>query len=145
MTLSLLSKSLVCLLAVSIGACHLPRTPQPRVASAATDDNPSIVTILFLGLSSADGVGVSEQQWKSFLRQVVGANFPDGFTVLHAHGQYLSERDKQIVQEHTRVLLLVHPNSQVSRDAIVEIVGEYKRRFNQESVLRIETPVQASF
>ena len=27
----------------------------------------------------------------------------------------------------------------------VEIVGEYKRRFNQESVLRIEAPVQARF
>jgi len=145
MTRSLLLKSLIGLLAVSIGACHLPRTPQSRVASAATDDNPSIMTILFLGLSSADGVGVSEQQWESFLHQMVGPSFPDGFTVLPAHGQYLSERDKQIVQEHTRVLLLVHPNSQISRDAIVEIVGEYKRRFNQESVLRIEAPVQARF
>jgi hypothetical protein len=49
------------------------------------------------------------------------------------------------VREKAKVLLLVHEEKAAVRDAIVEIIGRYKRMFHQESVLWETAPVCAVF
>ncbi|PYO74159.1 MAG: hypothetical protein DMD64_04920 [Gemmatimonadetes bacterium] len=44
------------------------------------------------------------------------------------------------------MLEVVHPRGSAPADsAIVAVIAEYKRRFRQESVLRVLTPGRASF
>jgi hypothetical protein len=64
----------------------------------------------------------------------------DGFTVWTAEGTWKGTREPSFVLEVT------HPERSASADsAIVAIIGEYKRRFNQESVMRVVTSARASF
>ena len=41
----------------------------------------------------------------------------------------------RIDQEHSKVLLLVHPDSQASRAAVLDVIRTSRRAFDQESVL----------
>ncbi|MGH7133147.1 MAG: DUF3574 domain-containing protein [Phycisphaerales bacterium] len=109
-------------------------TPTPALALAAAPE--SRVTIVFFGMASADGTGVSEQQWLAFVTEAVTPRFPDGLTVLEGAGQYLSPSDHKFVTEHSKLVLLVHDGSAASMAKIDAIAAEYQRRFKQEAVLR---------
>jgi hypothetical protein len=100
---------------------------------------------LFLGRARPDGTTVDEASWDAFLAEVVTPRFPDGLTVLDAHGQWRDPDGATIVREPTKVLIVVRPRG-VSADAAVDaIAAEWKRRFMQKSVLRVDVPVRAAF
>lgn len=113
-------------------------TAEPDSAPALAPEKApdSRVTIVFFGMASTDGAGVSEQQWLAFVAEVVTPRFPDGLTVLEGAGQYLSPRDHKLVTEHSKLVLLVHDGSTASMMKIEAIAAEYQRRFKQEAVLR---------
>ena len=132
------------LLVLALGAC---RGAAPAPVSAPNDapsNEKAQLTILFFGLSSADGAGVSEQQWQAFLETVVTPSFPDGLTVLDAHGQYL-DRDRQVAAERAKVLMLVHPGHAPSQDRISSVIAQYKNRFQQDSVLRVDSVAKVRY
>ena len=99
---------------------------------------------LFLGRSTADGGEVSEQQWTAFLAETVTPRFPDGLTVLDAAGQWRDSAGA-IQRERSKLLWILAPPGDEARRLIDEISEEYKRRFQQESVLRILNSACASF
>ena len=105
----------------------------------------STVTELFFGLSSKDGKGVSEQAWEGFLAEVVTPRFPQGLTVMEARGKWQEGDNKKIVTEASKMLLIVHDGGNESHAKLEAIIAEYKRRFDQESVLRVDTPAKVSF
>ena len=91
---------------------------------------------LFFGRNIGDAEGVSDEDWRAFLEDTVTPRFPDGLSVFDAAGQW---RDSQgsIVRERSKmVLILAEPSSDAVR-RLDEIAEEYKRRFSQESVLRV--------
>jgi hypothetical protein len=49
------------------------------------------------------------------------------------------------VQEESFLLELTHPAESSADAAVREIMREYRRRFKQEAVLRIQTRVQMEF
>jgi hypothetical protein len=99
---------------------------------------------LYFGRLRPDGTVVSDAEWRTFVAEEITPRFPDGFTVFDALGQYRS-RDGQIVSEPTKVLLVVHgPDARV-RGSVQELRDVYRRRFQQESVLLIESPARAGF
>jgi hypothetical protein len=104
---------------------------------------PMVETRLFCGLTTPDGGVVSDDAWRAFVAEVVTPRFPDGLTVLDAHGQYRAADG--IHREETRVLLVVHRDDARAEAAIVEIVAEYRRRFRQDSVLRVDSRVGVEF
>ena len=79
-----------------------------------------------------------------FLDDWVTPRFPDGLTVLQASGQWRGANGK-IVEEPSRVLYLVHPGDEASERKVEEIASEYKRRFDQEAVLRTRGAVCVSY
>jgi hypothetical protein len=87
---------------------------------------------------------VSDAEWRTFVAEEITSRFPDGFTVFDAVGQYRG-RDGQIVSEPTKVLLIVHAPDARLRGAVQELRDIYRRRFQQESVLLIESPARAGF
>lgn len=100
---------------------------------------------LYFGRNIGVGFGVSDSAWAVFVREVIGVNLPEGFTFWAAEGAWRG-RDGRAIREPSFVLEVVHPERSASADsAIVAIIAEYKRRFRQESVLRVVTAGRSSY
>jgi hypothetical protein len=100
---------------------------------------------LYFGRNIGNTLGVTDSAWTVFVREVVGVKLPAGFTFWAAEGLWRGS-DGQPVREPSFVLEVLHPERSASADsAIVAIIVAYKRRFNQESVLRVVTNGRASF
>lgn len=99
---------------------------------------------LFMGRSSQSGEVVDDAAWTDFLGDTVTPRFPDGLTVLDAQGQWRDS--KGLVQkEHSKMLLILAPPGAGPTRLIGEVSDEYKRRFSQESVLRVVSDACVSF
>lgn len=99
---------------------------------------------LYFGRQKPDGSVVTDAEWRAFVVDEIATRFPDGFTVLDALGQYRM-KDGQVQTEPTKILLLVHPPEAAPRAAIQALRDAYRRLFQQESVLLIESPARAGF
>ncbi|HEX8374663.1 MAG TPA: DUF3574 domain-containing protein [Geminicoccaceae bacterium] len=99
---------------------------------------------LYFGRGVRDGETVSDSAWAAFLREVVTPRFPAGLTVYRAEGQW-REDDGRILREQTFVLEIVHPAGPSADADFREIAAEYKRRFRQQSVMRVTSPARQSF
>jgi hypothetical protein len=98
-----------------------------------------IRTELYFGRNIPTGGRVSESDWQKFVDEVVTPRFPDGLTVLDADGQWRG-KDGSIAREESKVIVLLYPRKarKVMNTKIEEIRAEYKRRFAQEAVMRID-------
>jgi Protein of unknown function (DUF3574) len=102
-------------------------------------------TELFFGSAQPDGSAVSEQDFRQFLDQEVTPRFPDGLTVFVGLGQF-RHASGIVVQERSMLLVLLYPADQRDSARRIEAIRDaYKRRFRQESVLRLDTSAQVSF
>jgi uncharacterized protein DUF3574 len=99
---------------------------------------------LVFGRLKPDGSVVTDAEWRAFVEEQVTPRFPDGFTVQDVLGQYRG-RDGRIVAEPSKILLVIHGADARPRAAIQEIRDVYRRLFQQESVLLIESPARAGF
>lgn len=100
---------------------------------------------LYFGRNVGDTLGVSDSVWAVFVRDVVSVRLPAGFTFWPATGAW-RDSSGHGTREPSFVLEVVHPARSAGADsAIVAIITEYKRRFRQQSVLRIVTAGRASF
>lgn len=105
-------------------------------------------TELYFGMNKKDGGTVSDAEWEEFLEAEVTPRFPDGFTVFGGDGQF-KDSTGRIVREKSRVLVLFYPKKlrETVSPKIDEIRAAYKKKYNQESVLRMDfrRPVAVSF
>ena len=99
---------------------------------------------LYFGLSKPGGEMISEAQWQLFLSRVITPRFRDGITVVDAYGQYLNS-EGNLIKEKSKLVILIHENSQKKNQSIEEIIASYKQTFKQESVLRVTTSAKVSF
>jgi hypothetical protein len=120
----------------------LGQTAAPaKSAAAAVRVEKFLRTELYFGRSKPDGSLVADEDWKAFLAETVTPLFPDGFTVLSGFGQY-REKSGKIISEPSQVLIFLYPGrtKKESRAKIEEIRTAYIKRFDQESVLRVDLP-----
>jgi hypothetical protein len=101
-------------------------------------------TELFFGRNSPAGE-ISQQDFQGFLDNVVTPLFPDGLTVVDGHGQFRASANNLVEKEKSKVLILLYRFDKQESDKIEEIRSRYKARFAQQSVLRVDEPVCASF
>ncbi|HUP59623.1 MAG TPA: DUF3574 domain-containing protein [Thermoanaerobaculia bacterium] len=113
-------------------------TMPPAVEEAIVADR------LFCGRAIPGGGSVSDEEWDTFVREVVAARFPDGFTVFTAEGQWRG-RDGAIVREPVMVIEILHPFDRELDRKIAEIADEYRRRFRQDAVMRVTMPARMEF
>jgi hypothetical protein len=103
---------------------------------------------LYFGFDRSGRTPVSEQEWQEFLKEEVTPRFPDGFTVVEAAGQY-RKTDGSVVRERSMIVIFLFPASERRKSgaSIEEIRAAYKRKFEQESVLRLDfvRSVEADF
>lgn len=100
---------------------------------------------LYFGRNIGDTLGVTDSLWSVFVREVVSVRLPAGFTFWPSAGVW-RDSTGHVAREPGFVLEVVHPTAAAATDsAIVAVITEYKRRFQQEAVLRVVTPGRASF
>jgi hypothetical protein len=75
---------------------------------------------------------------------VLTPRFPAGLTVVAATGQWKG-KSGLVEQERSEVGTGFHSGDEAARQAVMEAVVEYKRRFRQEAVLRERMPTCARF
>ena len=114
-----------------------PVAAAPAPLSATAAPTALVRTELFLGR-------VAPVDWDQFLAQVVTPRFPDGLTWYDSHGQWQNPSGI-VTQEDSRVLILLHAPTPEKDRYVQEIRAEYKARYHQQSVLRADQLVTASF
>jgi hypothetical protein len=127
--------ALVLSLNIAVQAHTIPIVAAPSV----TYQQAFLKTELFFGMDKGDGTVVTDEEWNEFLKDTVTPRFPEGLTVLEGYGQYKNDSGK-IVRERSKVIIFLYPlNKRRSGGRKLEqIRNEYKKRFKQESVMRID-------
>jgi hypothetical protein len=116
-------------------------SPSPAVAAASLRCVPQTMSRLYFGLDAPQGA-VSEAAWQAFVGDEIAPRLPAGFTLLAASGQWRGA-DGAVRAEDSRVLEVVGDDDAALRQSLAEIVGRYKQRFAQESVLVTQSPTRA--
>jgi hypothetical protein len=93
-----------------------------------------IQTDLYFGRNIPTGGEVSETQFRTFLDSVITPRFPAGLTILDARGQFQGSTGT-IIQEPSKLVSLILDDTLTNENSVNQIISEYLRQFNQESVL----------
>ena len=129
--------------ALTLAALLAATACAPAIQSSGLQ--PVVTERLYFGRNIAQQLGVTDSAWAVFVTDVVSARLPGGFTFWAAQGEWRGA-DGRSVREPSYVVEVVHPaRSAAVEDAIVAIIAEYKRRFRQESVLRVVSSGRASY
>ena len=123
----------------SVSPSEFPATAGGRATLARLPATLFTRTELFFGSLKPDGSLVSEEAFMRFLDTEITTRFPNGLTLLTGLGQFLNAHGV-IVQEPSRLLILLYPvgERRHSSEKIEQIREQYKRMFDQESVLRAD-------
>ncbi|MGH7720570.1 MAG: DUF3574 domain-containing protein [Gemmatimonadaceae bacterium] len=105
---------------------------------------PAHLERLYFGRSIGDTAVVTDSAWQAFVRETLIHAFPEGATTWDAAGQWRAP-DGTLVREQSFVVELLHLVTPDVEQRVQAVIDEYKRRFAQQSVLRMVTSVRASF
>ena len=138
-----------------LGALAAPMVAQTALAGSPADpEHPAAAcpfgdrfarTELFFGLSRANGPEITDQQFDNFVDRVITERFPDGLTVLDGEGQFRDASGATIEEPSRLVILLYSPDDPTSSERIEQVRNRYKKRFDQQSVLRVDEASCVSF
>jgi hypothetical protein len=130
---------------IIVAACTGQAPPGPApVAACALGDTALVRDLVYFGRNRPGGGSVSDAEWQGFLNEVVTPRFPAGLTVVQATGQWKGQSGV-VEQERSEIVTLLHAADEAARRSVAEIAAEYKRRFQQEAVLRERTATCARF
>jgi hypothetical protein len=101
-------------------------------------------TELFFGLSKPNGGSVSSSDFQAFADTVITKNFSEGSTIIDAKGQWLGNNGT-LISESSKVLVLVSKMDKKQSEKIEMVREKYKKYFQQESVLRVDSKVKVGF
>lgn len=128
-----------------LAAAFLALTPPADAEDRPWPQAETLQSELYFGMHSADGTGVSEQAWQRFLAETITPRFPDGLTVVEAHGQWRPASGPEageIIREETRLVIIVHPNTADAQADLAKIKDAYMQGFDQASVFHVDFPAR---
>ena len=121
--------------AVLTAASCRPAGATTALARCALGDTAMVRDVLYFGRNTPGGAELSDSAWQHYVDEVLTPRFPAGLTIWDAAGQWRGASAK-VERERSKVLTLLHGGDARSDALVAEAVGEYKRRFAQEAVLR---------
>ena len=124
-------------------ACTVPT--EQRLDEAVCDSRYSNQTTLYFGSNIEDGRSVTPIQWERFVEEALMPRFGEGFTVLTGEGHWLDQASGQAVREATWIFIRVNELNQEEELNLGQVITEYKSRFSQQTVLRVDTSVCGQF
>jgi len=120
--------------------------PPPSAVSAPVCRAPLVQATmieLYFGRSMPNGGFVSDAQWNDFLKTSITPRFPEGLTVVDAYGQS-GNRSGRPAPERAKLVLLGVRDAAAASANVEAVIADYKQRFNQLGVFRVERPICAS-
>ena len=130
---SIRTTALALTLSIALFGCAAGPAGQPWVRSE-----------IYFGLSKPGGGMVSAEEWQRFVDEVITPKFPAGLSVVDASGQW-REQSGRIAHEPSKMLVLLHPKDAAIEAQIDEIRAEYRRRFQQEAVMKVTSSARVEF
>jgi hypothetical protein len=131
-----------------IGGCHSRPSSSPDLTASTVDEAAAgsvmMRTELYFGLSRAGGDEITPEQFSAFVAEVITPRFPDGLTIVDASGQW-RDSSGNVTRERSKILIVLHAPGAESARAIEEIRDQYKSRFGQESVMRVNSMARVAF
>lgn len=114
---------------LGVGESVFAQAPQAAPIVQAPKAGSFFRTELYFGRSKPGGGTVSDDDWKTFLAEVVTPLFPGGFTALTGIGQY-REKSGKIISEPSEVLIFFYSKRtrNESRTKIEEIRAAYIKK-----------------
>lgn len=92
---------------------------------------------LFFGTRIGSDGRVEASDWARFVDDAILPRFPDGFTLLQGSGAWRSDSGATI-REDSHLLIVARPSGAEIDGKLAAIADDYKTRFQQESVLRLD-------
>lgn len=123
------------LAALTAGCAH----PQHPASACRSGETAAVADTLYFGTAMPGG-RVTARDWDAFL---AASDFADGMTHWPASGIWTTSAGERS-EEETRVVHIVHPDTEAANRLITDMMTRYRARFRQEAVLRVRTPVCAS-
>lgn len=131
------------MMALSVAACA--GGTAVNAPAACTVGEAMTETQLYFGMSKPKGGTVSAREWDAFVAAEITPRFPEGFSVIDGAGFWRDSTTQKTISEKSKVVVRLHQRSDAAEPAIGAIVAAYKKKFEQEAVLRVERPVCAQF
>jgi len=148
MIVMLRSATLLALLTLLLAGCQTPSPSfeqiPPNTAPVAVCGAGEIMmqTTLWFGMNKPDGSTISALEWQQFIDNDVTPRFKEGLSVSDV--QRPGEHAKRAT-DHSKTLMLIHNPDRISSDSINTLRDIYKKRFDQQSVMRVDSLVCVAF
>ena len=101
---------------------------------------------LYMGRGLRSGGEISTADIDAFVAGTLAPAFPDGFSLIQARGQWRAA-DGHVARESSLVAIVLLPGAtgEQARDQISPVAEAWRRRFGQESVLKVIGPSCIAF
>lgn len=102
-------------------------------------------TNLYFGQAKPTGGMVTEAEWNQFNENYISKVFKEGSTVVNVTGNWYDPDAKKLITEPTYQVICYYKRSELISRKIDSLRYWYKTLFQQQSVLRVDRKVNASF
>lgn len=116
-------------LALALSGCAWSRS-----ACLLDSQQPMTVTELFFGRDIPGRAPLTDREWSDFAASVVSKEFPDGFTVTDADGEWRDPSTQAVTRERTKILIVAAANLPELAARISRVRNAYLRLYRQTSV-----------
>ena len=104
-----------------------------------------IETDLYFGQSRPDGSMITEAEWNNFKQGYIDKVFRAGCSVINLKGNWYDSSAHKLITEPSYMVIHDHKNSSAISKQIDSLCYWYKKIFSQQSVLRVDKKVKATF
>jgi hypothetical protein len=104
-----------------------------------------IETNLYFGLSKPTGGMVTEKEWTDFRDNYISKIFKEGSTVISTAGSWYDPESHKLINEPGYQVSYLYKKAGTISKQIDSLRYWYKKLFQQQSVLRVDKKVRASF
>src|SRR5262245_34845630 len=102
-------------------------------------------TNLYFGQSKPGGAMITENEWTSFRENYISKVFREGSSVVSLSGNWYDTAARRLITEPAYMVSYYYRYSPGISGQIDSLRNWYKELFKQQSVLRIDRKVKASF
>jgi hypothetical protein len=131
------------LTALFLGGCQIELLREHPLG-CRSDEQRLVRDTLYFGASIPGGGEVDAAAWQRFEHEVLTPAFPQGFSVIDAHGNWRGA-DGATSGEASRIVVIVHADDAQSAASVRKLAQQYRDLFHQQSVLRERVAVCAQF
>lgn len=96
-------------------------------------------------IPGSHGDTVDDAAWDVFEREHIARAFPDGFTVIEAHGGWRDVTTGTTIEEPSVVVEVAHDGGEEARRAVRIVATIYKALFRQDAVMIVTLPASVEF